>query len=84
MPIPTYATNEAIISQMADILARINIQIISSNKKIIVKCLDGKQKDEVFNQLSTAFGSDSPFVIVSGTNLETIELQPKNEPAGDL
>lgn len=83
-PVPTYALNEPIIAQMADILARVNIQIINSNKKMIIKCLDPKQKDEVFNQLATAFGSDSPFVIVSGTNLETIELQPKGENAGDL
>lgn len=78
VPIPTASINKSVIEQMAEILARINIQITVTNKKIILKCDDAKQQASIIKQLESAFNTDSPYVVLSDTSLQTIELQPSN------
>lgn len=60
-----YFMNQIIINEMADTFARININIVVSNKKILLVIKDPKQRDVVQKELETAFGSDSPFAILT-------------------
>ena len=60
-----YLLNQIIINEMADVFARVNINVVVSNKKIMLEIPDPKQADIVREELNNAFGSDSPFAIVS-------------------
>lgn len=60
-----YALNQIIIDQMTEVLARVNINIVISNKKIMLVVKDAKQRDIVEEELRIAFGSDSPFAVLS-------------------
>lgn len=64
-PPSRYFLNQIIIREMADVFARININVVVSNKKIMLKVKDAKQADIVRNELEIAFGSDSPFAIIT-------------------
>lgn len=60
-----YFLNDIILNEMADTFARININIVVSNKKILLIIKDRKQRDIVQKELEMAFGSDCPFGILS-------------------
>lgn len=61
-----YYLNQIIIREMSDVFARININVVVSNKKILLKVKDKKQSEVVRKELEIAFGSDSPFGIITG------------------
>lgn len=85
--ISPYVKNQKCIEQMADILARVNIQVVITTKKIILKCDDQKQAQSLARQLSKSLNTQSPFVIVSNEsaiNSENIELQPNSQSGQDL
>ena len=50
---------------MTEVLARVNINIVISNKKIMLVVKDAKQRDIVEEELRIAFGSDSPLAVLS-------------------
>lgn len=69
-----FSINQIIIDEIADTLARVNINIVVSNKKILLQVKDPKQADVVREELTTAFGSDSPFGVIT-TPLEASSIQ---------
>lgn len=82
--IAPYIKNRKVIEQCADILARINIQVVVTNKKIFLKCDDVKQAQNLLRQLNKSLNSQSPFAVIGSMNTETIELQPTVQNASDL
>ena len=64
-PISRAYYNTCIIEDMANVLARININIVVSNKKIFLQVKDANQADIVREELNQAFGNDSPFAIIT-------------------
>ena len=66
--------NQIIINEICDTFARININVVVSNKKILLQIKDAKQKSIIEKELEIAFGSDSPFaVITSPLEAQTIQ-----------
>lgn len=82
--ISPYTRNDVVIDQMAEICARIKIQIVYTTKKIFLKCDDPKQAQNLLKQLNSALGSDSPFAVIGNMNTEVVELSPKETNANDL
>ena len=70
--------NQIIINEIADTLARVNINIAVSNKKILLKITDPKQRKIVEKELAIAFGSDSPFAVITG-DLDSTSIQSTND-----
>lgn len=77
-----YYLNQIIINEMTDVLARININIVISNKKIMLVVKDPKQRDVVEQELLLAFGSDSPFVVLDSP-LDTSSVQSTSDYNAD-
>lgn len=83
-PVSRYALNQIIIKDIADTLARVNINIVVSNKKLMLVVKDPKQRDIVEKELAMAFASDSPFAVVSSP-LEVSSVQNTSDfQASDL
>ena len=70
--------DDLIIKEIADTFARININVVVSNKKIILQIKDAKQAEVVRKELEKGFGSDSPFMIVT-TPLEAGSIQSSSD-----
>lgn len=77
-PCSRYAYNQILIEQIADVFARININIVVSNKKILLQVKDPKQKEVIETELYSAFGSDSPFALIT-SELDVNNLQNSND-----
>lgn len=63
--ISRYIQNQVIINEMVEVFARININVVISNKKIGLVVHDPKQADICRQELSDAFASDCPFFVLS-------------------
>lgn len=74
--------NQIIIKEMCEVFARININVVVSNKKIILQVKDKKQRDIVQAELNMAFGSDSPFAIISN-ELDVNNIQSSSDYNAD-
>lgn len=81
-PVSRYALNQIIIAEIADALARININIVVSNKKIFLIIKDATQRDIVETELHSAFGNDSPFATITSP-LEVQTVQDTNDYNAD-
>lgn len=57
--------NSIIIEEIVETFARININIVVSNKKILIECKDAKQSEVIQKELAIAFGSDCPFAVIT-------------------
>lgn len=77
-----YMLNQIIIKEMADVFARVNINVVVSNKKILIECKDPKQADVIRKELEIAFGSDCPFAIITSP-LETNPIQSSSDYNAD-
>lgn len=73
-----YFMNKIIIHEMCEVMSRININIVVSNKKIILRVPDSDTANIVRGELENAFDSDSPFVVVESP-LETQEIQSSSD-----
>lgn len=73
-----YYLNQIIIKEMADVFARININVVISNKKIFLIIKDAKQRDIVQKELDEAFGNDSPWAVLT-SELDTQTIQSTND-----
>ena len=73
-----YALNQVLIKEIANTFARININIVVSNKKIILQIKDAKQKDIIQKELEIAFGNDCPFALVTSP-LENGSIQSSSD-----
>ena len=60
-----YYLNQIIINEMVEVFARININVVISNKKIGLVVKDPKQADIVREELAEAYASDCPFFVIS-------------------
>lgn len=74
--------NQIIIKEMADTFARVNINIVVSNKKILIQCKDAKQAPVIQKELENAFGSDCPFAVITSP-LEVGSIQSANDYNAD-
>ena len=70
--------NYIIIKEIADTFARININVVVSNKKILLEIKDAKQKEIVEHELRTIFGSDCPFGVITAP-LQTSSVQSSSD-----
>lgn len=77
-----FALNQIIIRDIADTLARVNINIVVSNKKILLQIKDAKQREVVQEELKIAFGSDCPFAILT-SELDINAIQNSNDFEAD-
>ena len=77
-----YFLNQIIIKEMCEVFARININVVVSNKKIILHVKDRKQRDIVMQELAMAFGSDSPFAVIDSP-LEVDNVQSSSDYNAD-
>ena len=76
--------NAPLINDIADTLARINIAVVVSNKKIFLVVKDAAQADVARRELEKAFGSDSPFAVISSPlDVQTVQTTDDYN-AGDL
>ena len=73
-----YALNQIIINEIVETFARININVVISNKKILLQCKDAKQADVIRKELEIAFGSDSPFAVLTSP-LESQSIQSSSD-----
>lgn len=80
--ISRYYYNNIIINEIAETFARININVVVSNKKIFLQVKDPKQQRVIQRELETAFGSESPFVLITSP-LETQTIQSTNDYNAD-
>lgn len=68
-PIPRFVTTDTLLKQMADIIARIKINLVNSTAKHVVYVKNEKQKDAMTQAVNEAFMGASPFIImVKGDN----------------
>lgn len=77
-----YLLNQIIINEISETFARININIVVSNKKILLQCKDAKQVDVIKKELKVAFGSDSPFAVITSP-LESQTIQSSSDLNAD-
>lgn len=77
-----YALNQIIIDEIANTFARVSINIVVSNKKILLQVKDPKQRDVVQAELETIFGNDCPFGIITSP-LEASSIQSTNDYNAD-
>lgn len=69
-----YVLNQIIINDIADVLARVNVNIVVSNKKILLVIKDPKQRDVIQKEMEAILGSDSPFgLITSDLDIDSIQ-----------
>lgn len=73
-----YMLNQIIISEIADALARININIVVSNKKIFFITKDPKQADVIREELASSFSSECPFDVIHSP-LEVQSVQSSDD-----
>ncbi len=74
--------NDVIINDIADTMARININIVVSNKKIMLIVKDPAMKDIVQKELEDAFSSDCPFAVLT-SELDVDEVQNTSDLNAD-
>lgn len=60
-----YTHNQVIINEIAETLARININMVVANKKFFFVVRDESQAQVVRFELNQAFSSDSPFTVIT-------------------
>lgn len=61
------AYNACIIHELAEIMARLHINIVTSTKKVWVKIMSAKQQRQAEQELDEALGTDKPYVLVAGS-----------------
>lgn len=74
MGISRYALNQIIIADMAEVLSRVNINLVVTNKKLFFIAKDANQRDVIQYEINQAFGSDSPFAVLSSPlDVQTVQ-----------
>lgn len=74
--------NNIILQQIVDVFARVNINVVVSNKKICIIAKDPKQADIIKAELEQQFNSDCPFIVLSSP-YETDTIQSSSDFAID-
>lgn len=73
-----YFLNQVVIKEIVETLARININIVVSSKKILLVVKDPSQAAVAQKELEIMFGSDSPFGVLSST-MDIQDIQTTND-----
>lgn len=84
MPMPKWAQNNILINDVVETLKRVNINIVVSNKKLVIQCQDEKQADVVRQELAEGFDSDSPFIVCTSPASMPNISQASDLQASDL
>lgn len=74
-----------IIVDMSSIIARVNIEITTSTKKVIIPVDDPKTAKAVSNQINAIFQDTNPVAVISNglqTNNTPITLEPRENSSG--
>lgn len=80
--ISRYALNQIIIAEMAEVLARVNINLVIANKKIFLIAKDAQQADVIRYEISKSFDSDAPIDVLSSP-LDVQTVQSTNDYQAD-
>lgn len=84
LPLSRFAQSQVLINDIIETLKRININIVVSNKKLVIQCEDEKQADVVRAELNLGYNSDEPFIVcTSPTKLPNVS-QSSDLEASDL
>lgn len=74
VPMSKFMQNRTVIKDMADVMARVNISIVVSNKKIFFVLKDAKQKNIAQAEINKALASDSPYATLTSLfDVQTIQ-----------
>ena len=84
IPVPRWTQNQTLINDIIETLKRININIVVSNKKLVINCPDSKQADVIRQELEEGYTSDSPFIITSNPSATPTLNQSSDLQASDL
>lgn len=77
-----YYYNSIIINEIAETFARVNINIVISNKKILLIVKDPKQKEVIEQEMKQVFASDCPFGLIT-SELDPQTIQNTNDYNAD-
>ena len=84
IPMPRYAQNTILINDIVETLKRVNINVVVSNKKIVIQCQDENQADVIRQELAEGFSSDSPFIVCTNASSLPNISQASDLQASDL
>lgn len=84
IPLSRWSQNQVMINDIIETLKRININIVVSNKKLVINCPDEKQADVIRQELEEGYTSDSPFIITSNPSSMPTLNQSSDLAASDL
>lgn len=74
MGMSRFAINQVLIADMADVLSRVNINVVVTNKKLYFIAKDPNQRAVLEQEIEASLGSDSPFgVLSSPLEVQTIQ-----------
>lgn len=72
--ISRFALNQIIIADMAEVLARVNVNLVVTNKKLFLIAKDANQRAIIEKEIAASFGSDSPIVVItSPLDMQTVQ-----------
>lgn len=84
IPKSRFALNQILIRDIVETLKRININIVVSNKKIVIECQDSKQAEIIRQELAKGYSTDSPFIVTTNPTRSTNLSQGGEFIAQDL
>lgn len=84
IPMSRCAQNTILINDIIETLKRVNINIVVSNKKIVIQCQDEMQAEVVRQELAEGFSSDSPFIVCTNATALPNISQASDLQASDL
>lgn len=84
IPMSRCAQNSILINDIIETLKRVNINIVVSNKKLIINCQDEAQAEVIRQELAEGFSSDSPFIVCTNPSSMPNISQASDLQASDL
>ena len=84
IPMSRCAQNTILINDIIETLKRVNINIVVSNKKIVISCQDENQAEVIRQELAEGFSSDSPFIVCTNPSSLPNVSQASDLQASDL
>ena len=84
IPVPRFVLNEVLINDIVETLKRVNINIVISNKKIIIECKDESQADVIRQELAKGYSTESPFIVCTNPSSSGQISQASDLQASEL
>lgn len=82
MGVSRFSLNQIIISNMAEVMSRININVVVTNKKLYFIAKDPNQANVIRQEIYQSLGSDSPFEVITSP-MEVTSIQNTNDYQAD-